>query len=163
MSWDGGNHATAGAAAGAGFPEERAEGLRLVTLLDLLDIAQVAGIEQLRPEKYVSKLRLETDDIPDSRRRLSPPARAGHKEGAAVIAVDPRTEVRHVERIEVDQLGGIITVRLNLRHGDDDRLCPQVHPKERVRRVGVWRDNELVAGVATLARLAIVLKVARKS
>ena len=52
---------TAGAAAGAGLPRNADSGCDLVAGLDLLDVVDVAGIEELRAVEHERELRFGAD------------------------------------------------------------------------------------------------------
>ena len=55
-------------------------------------------------------------------------------------------DVVEVVGVHVDQLHREVALRIDRRNGEDDGLCPQVHPQERVGRVRIGRDDRRVLG-----------------
>jgi hypothetical protein len=49
-----------------------------------------------------------------------------------------------VERLQVNQLGGVVACLVNFRHREYDWLCAQIEPSGRIGRIGIWRDHPRV-------------------
>ncbi|RMP58875.1 hypothetical protein ALQ18_05152 [Pseudomonas marginalis pv. marginalis] len=135
-----------------------AQRLHFVAALNLLDLAQVFIVKQLRAVQRVGNIAFAVDHAVDVDRLLTFPVRPGDHVVAAIVAGTARAQVGEVLPVEVDQLYRVITVVFDLGQGQYQRLFTQVHPHERVGRVRVRVDERGVLGSDNLGSVADVVE-----
>ena len=153
----------AGAAAGAWCPEELAQRLEPVALLDLLDARKVRlAADHLGAGERAEQIALAAHDTGDACGQLALPGRRGEQVAVAVVAIEHRAGiVEHVAPVVVP-LTGVEPLRLDLGHRQHPRLGAQVQPRVGVRRVVVGGDDVEVGGrrepeMQPLAKPAVTL------
>ena len=117
-----------------------------ITRLNRLDVVHVYGGKELGPVNDEGEVSLRPDHRLDAGWRFAMPVRARQQEFARVIARGPGPDIGEVEGVHVDELERIVTVLLDCRHGDHQRLGAQVRAEKRIGRIRVWRLDRLVVG-----------------
>jgi hypothetical protein len=114
---------------GAGrLSEERRKRLGLVTGLHLLDVLEVAGVQQLRAIGGECQLGFRSDNLLDALGCLALPFGSGDEETSAVVAGSTAPDIVEVEGVGVDELDAVIAFLIDRRHREHDGLGAQVHP-----------------------------------
>ena len=137
----------------------------LVAGLDLLDLVDVGGPQQLGAVQHEREIGVGPDDLVDTLRLFALPIRPRQKVFPAAVAGGAAADVGHVVRVEVDELQRVVAVLLDRRDGQDQRFGAQVGAEGRVRRVRVRCLDRLVlgcvqpCGVVDLVPSALVLGV----
>ena len=108
------------------FAEEGGERLRFVLGLDLLDVVEVGGVEELGAADDVDELGLRPEDFGDAGGDGTFPSRAGDEKRAAAVAGCAGAEVVEIEGVKVHHLEDPIAVLLDGRDGEDDGLGAEV-------------------------------------
>src|SRR5208337_1086579 len=113
-----------------GLVEEGRERLYFIFRLNLLDVVQIRGIQELRAADYADQFSFRMDDFRDAFRRLSGPARSSHQESAASIPRGARAYVVEVEGVEIEHLENEVTVLFDRRSREHDGLGAQVQTEK---------------------------------
>ena len=121
--------------------EVGAERLELVLLLDLFDVGQILGVEQLGACQRAEELGVTLDDALYALGQLTFPRRRCQQHAHAVVAVFDRSGIVEHETPEIVPLTGVEALRFDLRQGQDPGLGAQIDPGVGVRRVVVRRND----------------------
>jgi len=106
---------------------------------------------------------LRREDLENSLRRRSDPARTGDQVASADVAGCARSDITVVEGVHIGELHGVITVLLDVGNAEDNGLGAKVGLQHGVRRIAIWRDDGGVFRgedfrVKTCAELSTVVK-----
>ena len=135
--------------------------------LDTLDRLDVGRVEQLRAELRVHQPGRAPHGALDAGGHGAVPVRTGDQEVSAAIAIGAGADVVDVVGVEIDQLQRVVAAGFDRGQRDDERLRPQIHDQEGIRRVRVGRDHPGVrrredpGDVVHLVRRTLVLAPVR--
>ena len=125
----------------SGLLEESRKRLSLVAGLDLFDVWHISRVEELGAVARNRKLGGGAEHFLDARRGLALPIGADHHVVAGFIAGGAAADIAVVESVAILQLHRVIAALFHGRNREHHRLGTQIHPKERIRRVAVRRDD----------------------
>ena len=116
---------TAGAGSGAGLPRNCDNGWTLYPAWIFLTLSMSSGLK-LGPVKDEREFGLRPDHLLDAGRRFAMPVRPGEEEVARVIARGPAADIGEVEGVHVDELERVVTILVDRRDREHQRLGAQV-------------------------------------
>src|SRR5262245_12388374 len=87
-----------------GFAKELRKGLDLVSGLDLFDVTDIGGAEELRSIDDKGQFRLRSDHGFDPMGHLGFPIWPGEQHGRTTVPRGPAADVSEVERVGIDEL-----------------------------------------------------------
>ena len=101
----------------------------------------IVRVEKLGAEDDDRQLRARPEHLLDPGRRRALPVRPDHHVVAGLASGGAGADIAVIVGVAVTELDRVVALRIDRRHGKDDRLCPQVQPHDRIGRVAVRRDD----------------------